>query len=227
MRIVLFDIDGTLLLSGGAGLRALNRAWEEIFGHPGAMNDIRPDGMTDGAIIAEMGRRRMGRPPTAEEEGLVEKLYLRYLEDELPRSEGYRLMPGVTELLKRLSGEEDLLLGLVTGNFEPASRLKLRRGALEGFFRFGGYATDSFDRMELTRIGIERGRALAGAPVPDRAVFLVGDTVHDVRCGRASGARVVAVATGSTPAETLRAEGPEHVLPDLTDTERVAGILRG
>jgi len=227
LRIALFDIDGTLLLSGGAGLRALNRAWEELFGHKGAMDGIRPHGMTDGAIIAEMGRRALGRPVTDEEEAAVEERYILYLEDELPRSDGFRLMPGAKELLDRLETEEDLLLGLVTGNFEPASRLKLRRGGLDGYFRFGGYATDSFDRMELTRIGVRRGRELAGIPVPDESVFLVGDTVHDVRCGRGAGARVIAVETGSTPADLLLAEGAERVFPDLTDTEAIARLILG
>lgn len=225
MRLVLFDIDGTLLLSGGAGARALDRAYMELMGHPEAMSGIRPDGMTDIGIIQEMGRRTIGRSLEKDELDALRSRYLEYLADELPRSEGYRVMPGVVELLNRLAEEEDVSLGLITGNFKEAATLKLGQGGLDSYFSFGGFASDSASRIELTRIGIERGRRLADGPVPDSSILLVGDTVHDVRCGKKAGVRVVAVATGSTTEKTLRAEEPDYFLPDLSDSRSFLSLL--
>jgi phosphoglycolate phosphatase len=225
MRVIAFDIDGTLLLSGGAGARALDRAFLELHGEPDAFRGIHPHGMTDGDIIQEMGRRTLGRGMTAGEVADLRERYAFLLRDELPRSEGFRLMPGVETLLRRLSREGDVLLGLVTGNYEETAMMKLAHGGLDGYFRFGGYGSDSDARTELTRLGFERGRKMAGLAESDGSVFLVGDTVHDIRCGKEAGARVIAVATGSTPAETLRDHGPEWVLPDLTDTEAFLGIV--
>ncbi len=226
MRVVAFDIDGTLLLSGGAGARALDRAFLELHGVPDAFRGIHPHGMTDGDIIQEMGRRTLGRGMTDDEAALLRERYARLLQDELPRSEGFHLMPGVEALLRRLSREGDVLLGLVTGNYEETALMKLAHGGLDAYFRFGGYGSDSDERVELTRVGVERGRKMAGLAESDGAVFLVGDTVHDIRCGKEAGARVIAVATGSTSEEALRDHGPEWVLPDLTDIDGFLRILR-
>lgn len=225
MKVIAFDIDGTLLLSGGAGARALDRAFEEIMGVPEAFHGIHPHGMTDDDIVQQMGRRSLSRDLDEEEVRRVRDLYAKHMEDELPRSEKFRVMPGVPELLERLSKDDGAILGLVTGNYEATGRMKLVHAGLDHYFRFGGWGTDSADRFELTRLGLERGRALAGAPMPDDHVFLVGDTIHDVRCGLAAGAVVIAVATGPVPTDTLLAEGAHHVFEDLTDVDRFLEIV--
>jgi len=226
MRIIAFDIDGTLLLSGGAGARALDRVFKEQLDVEDAFRGIHPDGMTDDDIIQEMGRRKLDREFQPDEIGLFRERYAHFMKDELPRSEKFRVMPGVGDLLERLSKEKDLLLGLVTGNYESTGMMKLAHGGLDRYFRFGGWGTDSADRLELTKTGIERGKKLAGGGLPDEAVFLVGDTVHDIRCGHGAGARVIAVATGSTTRETLAGKNPEFLLDDLSDTERFLSIVR-
>jgi phosphoglycolate phosphatase-like HAD superfamily hydrolase len=226
VRILVFDIDGTLLLSGGAGARALDRAFHERLGVPEAMKGIHPDGLTDYDIIRRMGERTLGRALEEEEAQAIRDRYAFYLKDELARSGGFRVLPGVKALLDRLRREKDLLLGLATGNFETTGRMKLAHGGLDGYFRFGGWGSDSIDRAALTRIGIERGRALAGGSVLEGGVYLIGDTVHDIRCGREAGARVIAVASGSTPAETLRAMDPDFLFDDLTDIDRFLAAIR-
>ncbi|MFH1681694.1 MAG: HAD family hydrolase [Candidatus Eisenbacteria bacterium] len=226
MRILVFDIDGTLLLSGGAGARALDRAFLERMSAPEAMKGIHPDGLTDYDIIQRMGARTLGRALDDAELEAIRGRYAFFLKDELARPEGFRVLPGVRALLEHLAGEEDLLLGLVTGNFETTGRMKLAHGGLDRYFRFGGWGSDSIDRAALTRIGIERGRKLAGDAVPEGGVFLIGDTVHDIRCGREAGARIVAVATGSTPIETLREKDPDFLFDDLTDIERFLAAVR-
>ncbi|MFH1277900.1 MAG: HAD hydrolase-like protein [Candidatus Eisenbacteria bacterium] len=225
MRVIGFDIDGTLLLSGGAGARALDRAFEELLGVPDAFGGIHPHGMTDDGIVQEMGARSIGRRLTSEEIAAVRERYAFHMPAELRRSEEFRIMPGVPELLERLSKDGDFLLGLVTGNYEKTGRMKLAHAGLEHHFRFGGWGTDSADRFELTRVGLDRGRALAGDGLSKDSVFLVGDTVHDVRCGLAAGAVVIAVATGPATTDILRAEGAHHALEDLTDTEGFLGIV--
>jgi phosphoglycolate phosphatase-like HAD superfamily hydrolase len=226
MRILVFDIDGTLLLSGGAGARALDRAFLDRLGVPEGMKGIHPDGLTDYDIIQRMGERTLGRALAAAELDSVRERYAYYLKDELARSEGFRVLPGVKELLDRLAGEGDLLLGLVTGNFETTGRMKLAHGGLDRYFRFGGWGSDSIDRAALTRIGIERGREIAGRPVPDEEVFLIGDTVHDIRCAHEAGVRSIAVATGSTTPEILRTKDPEFLLDDLTDVAAFLSLVR-
>lgn len=227
MRVIAFDIDGTLLLSGGAGARALDRAFEEVLGVPDAFEGIHPHGMTDDDIVQEMGERSLGRRLSEEEVAAVRSRYAFHMRDELPRSENFRIMPGVPELLDRLSKEDGLLLGLVTGNYEETGRMKLAHAGLEKHFRFGGWGSDAADRLELTKTGLDRGRALAGDGLAKDSVFLVGDTVHDVRCGLGAGVVVIAVATGPVGVDVLRAEGAHHALEDLTDIERFLGIVRG
>jgi len=226
VRILVFDIDGTLLLSGGAGARALDRAFLDRLGVPEAMKGIHPDGLTDYDIIRRMGERTLGHAIEPTEADAIRDRYDYYLKEELESSPGFRVLPGVVDLLERLAREEDLLLGLVTGNFEKTGMMKLARGGLDHYFRFGGWGSDSIDRAALTRIGIERGRALAAGPVSDERVFLIGDTVHDIRCAREAGARPIAVATGSTSADALRERKPEFLLPDLTDPDRFLAIVR-
>jgi phosphoglycolate phosphatase-like HAD superfamily hydrolase len=224
-RLIAFDIDGTLLLSGGAGMRALNRAFYEVTGAPDAMEGVNFFGMTDYAIIREMAEGHLDRPISDAEREEVRRLYAVHLPDELAHSPGFEIMPGVSDLIERLDADERVILGLATGNFEETAMLKLAAGRLDRFFHFGGFGSDSVSRPELTKLAVERGRALAGESLPDDAVFVVGDTVHDVRCGREAGARVIGVATGNTSEVQLQAEEPFAVLPDLTDADRFYSLI--
>lgn len=238
---MLFDVDGTLLLTGGAGSRALDRAFRALHGLDGAMRDVRPGGMTDPAIVREVFVARLGRGPSAAEMTALCDAYVPLLAEEVAASREFHVMPGVEELLARLGRRDDLLLGLVTGNLERAARIKLARPGLDRHFRFGGFGSDSESRDELTRIGVERGRRAAGAAGSQGAasadrgtharrdgaarIVVVGDTPHDVRAARHVGAICVAVATGMTPYEALAAAEPDLLLRDLTDPAPLLAAL--
>ncbi|MBN2490286.1 MAG: HAD family hydrolase [Planctomycetes bacterium] len=222
-RIALFDIDGTLLLAGGAGRRALDRLFERRYGVVGAAAGIRPHGMTDPAILRQMLCGALGRSPAA---GELEALALEYVEllgAEIADAPGFRLMPGLPDLLERLAAHANLHLGLATGNLARAAQLKLSRGGIDRYFAFGGFGSDAEDRSELTRIACARGRARArdgSAPA-----YVIGDTVHDVRAARAAGAECLAVLTTGASPEALRQEGARRVLEDLRDTAAVLDFL--
>src|SRR5471032_2412354 len=142
-KLLLFDLDWTLIYTGGAGVRALNIAFEKLFRIPQAMKQVSPDGKTDPAICREMIRVHLGRPP---EDGEIEKLcrgYLDRLAQEIPEGPGYRILPGIPELLQILSARTDLLMGLGTGNLEEGARIKLARADLMKYFKFGGFGSDA------------------------------------------------------------------------------------
>ena len=221
MRLVLFDIDGTLILSGGAGMKSLAQTFEELFALPNAADGIPFHGHTDPIILQAMARRSLGRELTAAEFERVLERYLAILPKRLATSQGFRVLPGARELVETLSAAGDFALGLATGNFEPAAYAKLRRGGLDRHFRFGGFGSDSSDRVELTRLAVERGREFAGAALP---AIVVGDTIHDVRCALAVGANCLGVATGNATVEELLAAGANWAVPTLADPQ-VAGIL--
>lgn len=232
--ILLFDVDGTLVLSGGAGARALDRAFHALHGVAGGTEGIRFGGKTDPAIVREIFLNRLGRSPNRAELEAVYRAYLPHLEEEVAASRGFAVMPGVASLLAGLSARADVLLGLVTGNLEEGARIKLGRPGLNGYFRFGGYGSDAEDRDDLTRIGLERGRALArglrdrdggAAPGTPERVIVVGDTPHDIRAGRSVGAVTVAVATGSVALEALAGDSADLVLRDLSDPAPLLALI--
>lgn len=228
-RILLFDLDGTLLLTGGAGLRALDRAFRELHGLQEAGRGIPFRGRTDLSIIRDIVERKLRRPIQPNEAGAICAHYLRYLEEEVERSATYRVLPGVPELLTLLAARGDCLLGLGTGNIETGARIKLARADLNRFFAFGGFGSDAEDRVEVLRRGVARGqarRARGGADGPAQVV-VIGDTHLDVESGRALGARTVAVATGGESPAALAEAGPDLLLADLTDPEAFVRILDG
>lgn len=222
MKLVLFDIDGTLMLSGGAGARALTRALGEVYGLTDPLTGIRLNGQTDPQIMLD-ALERAGRSSEAHPErlGAVTELYVRYLAAEIQNAPSAKLMPGVIALLDALAGRTDVALALVTGNIERGARLKLSRFDLNRYFSCGGFGSDSTQRRDLVPIACERASACFGrAFVPEDAV-VIGDTEKDVDCGRHVGARTLAVATGSVSADVLRAAGPDALFETLEDTERV------
>lgn len=222
--LVLFDIDGTLLLTAGAGRRAILRAVGEVVDPDADIGRIRFDGKTDPQIVMEL--LSAGRHPTPREPALVARLcarYVEFLEQELSAPVGATtVLPGVEPLLDRLEREPGVVLGLLTGNVVPGAALKLRSGGLRPErFVVGAYGSDSHRRPDLPAIAAERARPWFGSAPSGPAVVIIGDTPADVTCGRGIGARSVGVATGSYAADQLAAAGASAVFDDLTDTERV------
>ncbi len=214
IRAVLFDIDGTLLVTGGAGGVAWQRAFEELYGVDAAIAEHTDAGMTDPEIAAIVFREAIGREGSQEERSKAIGRYLKHLPDTVADSDGYRVMPGVEELLDRLI-DEGVLLGLVTGNIEAAAHIKLARGGLNRFFSFGGYGSDSADRTEVTKAALRRGALVSGGALAEGACVAVGDTPRDVKAGHGAGIEVFGVATGSYSVEQLREAGADRSLPSL------------
>lgn len=211
IRAVLFDIDGTLLVTGGAGAVAWQRAFEELHGIEADIAEHTEAGMTDPKISALIFREVIGREGTREERAKAIGCYLKHLPYAVAESAGYRVMPGIEELLPRLI-EDGVLLGLVTGNVEAAAHIKLARGQLNRFFSFGGYGSDSADRTEVTKAALARGTLVSGGTLADGACISVGDTPRDVKAGHGAGIRVVGIATGSYGVDRLGEAGADWAL---------------
>ncbi len=229
MRLVLFDIDGTLMLTGGAGMRAFYRALEQVFGITVDREIIHPDGKTD-PLIAREFLRHFGQESRWDDSSrdLLFRLYLAGLEEEMKSARecnSIRVLAGVKELLDILSVQEDLALGLVTGNLEQGARIKLRSAGLEHYFGFGGYGSDSEDRTTLIRTAIQRGIRHV-SPAPTEAAFVIGDTPLDIIHGKAAGAIVIAVASAKYAASDLHSYGPDLLLSDLTPVDTILSFMR-
>ncbi len=229
MKLVLFDIDGTILLTSGAGKRAVHRALAEVFGAPGSL-EHRFDGKTDPQIVRELMRMeghgddhidaRMSR--------LLDR-YVDFLHEELDQpSTAVRLMPGVADLLDALESRSDVVLGLVTGNLAAGAAAKLRAGGIDPVrFRVGAYGSDHELRVELPAVAQRRAREELGVSAKGRDVVVIGDTPADVDCGRAIGALTIGVATGYYTAEALLEHGADEAFADLADTVAVVHAIIG
>lgn len=225
IRLVLFDIDGTLLWPGPVPKQCLAEALKDVFGTRGDIERYPFGGKTDPQIVSDlMTEAGMSEPDVVAKMPFVFELYLRLLRERLtPLS--MELYPGTRPLLHALSRLSGVALGLVTGNIEPGATVKLSQFDLNCFFRVGAYGSDSADRNNLPELARRRAEsALCVSIAPDQAV-VVGDSVYDVRCARACGTKAVAVATGRTSLEALVAEGPDVTLKDFNDTEEVVASL--
>jgi phosphoglycolate phosphatase len=171
--------------------------------------------MTDPEIAEIVFREVIGRDGSDSERAAAIAGYLAHLADAVAESDGYRVMPGIEEILPRLA-EQGVLLGLVTGNIESAAHIKLARADLNRYFAFGGYGSDSRDRTELTERAIERGGEVSGSPLDLDATIAVGDTPRDVKAGHGAGIKVVGVATGAYGVEEQKAAGADWAIPDVT-----------
>lgn len=228
-RLVLFDIDGTLLLTDGAGRRAIHRALIEVFGDTGPA-DHRFDGKTDPQIVREL-MRVVGHADThidARMQTLFDR-YVTHLRDELcDPSYAPRALPGVPELLDALDARDDVVLGLLTGNLAAGARAKLQAVGIDpDRFLVGAYGSDHELRPELPAIAQQRARETLGIDVWGADVVVVGDTPADVQCGRGIGARAIGVATGHYPVDALAEHGAVAVFADLTDTDAVMRAILG
>ncbi|HEU4392232.1 MAG TPA: HAD family hydrolase [Solirubrobacterales bacterium] len=211
IKAVLFDIDGTLLVTGGAGAVAWQRAFRELHGIDADIEEHTHAGMTDPEIAEIVFREVIGRDGGEAERAEAIAGYLSHLADAVEESTGYRVMPGIEELLPRLV-RQGTLLGLVTGNIEAAAQIKLARADLNRFFAFGGYGSDSRDRTELTRKALERGATVSGTALDPAATIAVGDTPRDVVAAHGAGIRLVGVATGQYSVEELQSAGADWAL---------------
>ena len=216
IEAVLFDIDGTLITTGGAGAVAWRRAFEELHGVAADIGEFTHGGMTDPEVGRLTFSGALGREPSRGELAQLMARRLDHLGDAVAESEGYRVMPGVEPTLTGLAGR-GALLGLTTGNVEAAAHIKLARANLNRFFSFGGYGSDSTDRTELTRRAVERGALVSGGTLEPSECAAVGDTPLDVEAGHGAGIRVIGVATGSFSIDQLREAGADQVLGTLEE----------
>lgn len=213
---ILFDVDGTLISTGGAGTRSWAWAFDRLHGVPADIGEFSEAGMTD----PEVGRRTflsvVGRSPTDREMGRLLAAYLDRIPHEVDTSRDYQVLDGVETLLPRLC-DEGYLLGITTGALEAAAHIKLSRARLNRFFSFGGYGSDSPDRAALTQRALGRGEVILGGPLDPGRVLVVGDTPKDIEAAHEVGAVAVAVASGKYSEESLARSGADHVLNSLDE----------
>jgi phosphoglycolate phosphatase-like HAD superfamily hydrolase len=213
MRLILFDIDGTLLREGLAPKIAFARALRETYNTSGPVQNFRFAGMTDPQCVVEIMRLAgVDDDVILQRRQECLRRYVDHLSVEMQNHDGARLFPGVRELLERLNKLDTVLVGLLTGNILRGAQLKLRRWNLEPYFRFGAYGDDHEDRSVLAQIALEKARTLTGLPIAGSETTVVGDTPRDVICARAIGARAVIVATGQVSRPELLAAGPDALL---------------
>lgn len=229
-RLVLFDIDGTLLTAQGAPRRAFHRAMLEVYGTTGPIATHRFDGKTDPQIAREL-LLLAGLPDAAITLRLptLWSRYLRELSVELAQpSHTTTVLPGAISLLDTLQARtSDALLGLLTGNIEQGAVLKLRSARIHHEFRVGAFGSDSERRDALPAMAVERARALTGVTYRQRDIVIIGDTPSDITCGAALGVRAIGVATGRYPAAELEQAGAAAVFEDMSDTNVLVDALLG
>jgi len=215
VKLLLFDIDGTLVLTGGAGLRALNRAFCQVVGIVNALDGMRLNGKTDPAIIREVFATRSGPSGGFESLEQILSAYVEFLPEEVHQSSHYKVLPGILSFLHEFHGRPNLAIGLATGNVERGARIKLSRGKLNPFFAFGGFGSDAENRTDLVRRAAENGMRHAGTSIAACDTFVIGDTPRDIDAGREAGFRTVGVATSEFSIADLLAAGADLVLSDF------------
>ncbi len=215
-EIVLLDIDGTLIDTGGAGGRAWSFAFKQRYGNQVDIGEFTEDGMTDPVIAHTLIERVIGGEPSAEDVSRLLHAYTAAVPDLVHSSPGYRVLDGVVELLDRLSARS-VVLGITTGNVEPAAHAKLGRGELNHYFAVGGYGSDSPDRTELTKRALHRAERELGRKADPARVLVIGDTPRDVAAARGAGVVGVGVASGHYTREQLAEAGADAALDSLLD----------
>jgi phosphoglycolate phosphatase len=224
--LVLFDIDGTLLLSGRAGMRAMTRAFASTFGVAEGFQHASFGGRTDSFLVSQ-ALQAAGLPDTTANHARFREAYLPLLEEEIQHAgTGHKgLMPGARELIVALGDHDHLHLALLTGNYRAAAEIKLTYFELWDFFEWGAFSDDAADRNALVPIARQRAETYDVPAEALERIIVIGDTPHDIECARVAGATSIAVATGGHTVEELRAAGADIVLQDLSDTKRVLALL--
>jgi phosphoglycolate phosphatase-like HAD superfamily hydrolase len=222
-RLLLFDIDSTLVATLGAGVKTLQQIIERRYGAQDDLSDIEIAGRTDVTIAASILQKYRVQPTRENLEALLDE-YVAGLANLLPQLEGW-VLPGVREILERLKSRPDRVLALLTGNLRRGAELKLTRYGLWQFFEFGAFADDHHDRNELGAFARRRAREKHGHDFDSAQIDVIGDTGHDIACGKVFGARTIAVGTGSWSRERLQACHPDFFFEDLSDVDGVIDTL--
>ncbi|MEU8875806.1 HAD family hydrolase [Streptomyces javensis] len=212
----LFDIDETLIHTGGSGARSWAWAFDRLHGVAADIGEHTSAGETDPQVGRETFRAVLGREPSHDELARLYAAYLWHLSEDIRASEGYRVMDGVEDTLRRIT-DAGIILGLISGAMEGAARIKMEPGGLGRYFVFGAYGSDSPDRAEITRLAMAKAARLHGHDLGRHDVYVVGDTPRDIEAARAANATAVGVASGHYSAEELRAAEADHVLTSLTE----------
>jgi phosphoglycolate phosphatase-like HAD superfamily hydrolase len=213
---VLFDIDETLVDTGGSGRRSWARAFDDLHGVAADIGKHTSAGETDPQVGRETFRAVLGREPRHDEMARLYAAYLWHLSEDIWTSEEYRVLDGVEETLRRIA-DAGAILGLLSGAMEGAARIKMEPGKLGRYFVFGAYGSDSPDRAEVSRLAIAKAARLCGRTLTRTDVYVVGDTPRDVEAAHAANATAIGVASGRYTVAELRAEEADHVLASLAD----------
>jgi phosphoglycolate phosphatase len=225
MRIILFDIDGTLLRAGGIVREAMGEALQQVFGTRGKIVNASFIGATDlGVVRSLMSEEGFNLKEIDLKFQKLIEIYGPILKEKLATWEEFRLCPGVPEILESLEAR-GALLGLVTGNCQVGAFIKLDRGSLTKYFGFGAFGDETTDRAALCRYAHQRAQAKHGDGIPKEQVIMVGDSPNDIRAAHAYGIRILALSSGWTSAEDLEAENPTWLYPDMSATEEILGLL--
>lgn len=221
--IIFFDIDGTLIDTAGAGRAAMLRALRESFGVEPRIVEVDFAGRTDRAIARDL---LLAHGLNADEQTLDRFLsdYVQFLPEELARRPQGRVLPAVHDVLNRLVARHDVAMGLLTGNVREGAYRKLSHFGIDHFFQFGGFGDRWLDRADVARDALDAARMRFGSSVSPGACWVIGDTVHDIACARAIGARAIAVLTGGSAPEALREAGPDAVLQTLAEIDTLLRI---
>ncbi len=224
--LLLFDIDGTLLLTGGAGKIAFEQAFEEIFESPNSLVDLDPHGKTDPAIFDEVAKRELGRLLSPGEFELLMERYEEIFEEYIQRSPRFELMPGVINILEHLSRDPGVFLALATGNFERAGRMKLRRGGIEHYFLTGGFGNDARERDKILLAAAAYSEEFAREHFEKNRIFVIGDTEYDIAAAKKVDLKSIAVLTNGRTRKHFEKDPPDHILQDLTDIPAFLACLK-
>ena len=225
MKLLLFDVDLTLINSSGAGRRAMTLAFEKVFEKKNGLKNVNLAGRTDPQILKDaLNRKGLEWQPESEER--FKHAYFELLKNEIEKP-NYRtqIMPGISKILSILSSYSDMILGLLTGNWRQGAMIKLGHFNLTHFFQLGAFADDSDIREELPQFAAQRLEETFGIPIPPKDVFIIGDTPLDVACSKPFGAKSIAVATGFFSYEELEAANPDYTFENLSDYEKLLRIL--
>ncbi|MCX5885885.1 MAG: HAD family hydrolase [Proteobacteria bacterium] len=225
-RLVLFDIDGTLMLLDNVANNAFSAMAKELFGVEASIFDVRCSGKTDSLILEEvLLAKGIDEREIEAKKKLAFERYCFYFENYLNNGDSYRIYPGVIPLLENLSNDLSVHVGLLTGNVEFTAWKKLEKAGLHQYFSFGAFGNESKVRSELVGIALERAKEKLGITFAGREAVIIGDSVHDVKCGKEYGTRSIAVATGFHSKEELLSAEPDVLFDDLSDYRKVIDVI--